>query len=71
MDPSSFANVSSVVVLSMYISLEADFVRKVLHGSVDLTFQALADNCTEVVLDTKKLHIFSVHDVESKAKLEV
>jgi len=70
MDPSSYANVTFVVVLSMYINLEADFAKKVLHGFVALTMQAIADNCTEVVLDTKKLQISSVTDDSGKA-LEV
>jgi len=70
MDPSSYANVTSVVVLSMYITLEADFAKKVLHGFVALTMQAIADNCAEVVLDTKKLQISSVTDDSGKA-LEV
>jgi hypothetical protein len=63
MDPNSQSNITTCITRHISLDLEANFERKVLHGSVKLTVEALADQpLTQVVVDTNHLNIFKVSD---------
>ncbi|TPV62163.1 M1 family metallopeptidase [Aestuariibacter sp. GS-14] len=59
-DYHSFANPHEVKVTHLDLNLTADFEAKRLKGFVTLTFQKIAVNANELVLDTRELAIQSV-----------
>jgi hypothetical protein len=59
-DPNSYANVHQIQTRHVHLDLNVDFARRVLTGRVRLSLQTIADDVTNVVLDTNALNIKQV-----------
>ena len=59
-DPSSYANVAAFVAKHLVLNLTADFDRRTLAGTAELTFERRDPSATELVLDTRDLTIENV-----------
>jgi leukotriene-A4 hydrolase len=59
-DSATLANVDAFVASHLVLDLTADFARKTLSGTVELTFDRRDPNAAEVVLDTRDLTIGKV-----------
>ncbi|PVZ97460.1 hypothetical protein BB558_006565 [Smittium angustum] len=58
-DPNSLSNLSHITTNHLHLSLSVDFPRKLIHGHVLLSLQALAES-SSLILDTTGLIIHSV-----------
>jgi aminopeptidase N len=63
MDVHSYSRPDSACVHRLNLDLNVDFVRKILHGSVEVHFDLLSGN--ELILDTRGLEIHSVENAAS------
>eukprot|EP01114_Cavostelium_apophysatum_P016677 TRINITY_DN4794_c0_g1_i1.p1 TRINITY_DN4794_c0_g1~~TRINITY_DN4794_c0_g1_i1.p1 ORF type:complete len:601 (+),score=152.57 TRINITY_DN4794_c0_g1_i1:41-1843(+) len=72
MDPNSLSNLHEIVTRHISLSLNADFSRKVLHGFVRLTGEALVDGIQKYIVDTRDLTLEKVEEngVQLKYDLE-
>ncbi|KAI9598489.1 peptidase family M1-domain-containing protein [Syncephalis fuscata] len=59
-DPNSFANVEQIQTRHIHLELEVDFKRHTLIGQARLQLEAITDDVTKVVLDTRALKISGV-----------
>ncbi|OMJ13751.1 Leukotriene A-4 hydrolase-like protein [Smittium culicis] len=72
-DPNSLSNLQDVTTKSIHLDLAVDFDKKLLHGHVVLSVEALSSNLSQVVLDTNGLSIFSAYEINNgseSSKLE-
>eukprot|EP00095_Tigriopus_kingsejongensis_P012311 maker-scaffold284_size223161-snap-gene-1.19 protein:Tk12311 transcript:maker-scaffold284_size223161-snap-gene-1.19-mRNA-1 annotation:"hypothetical protein BRAFLDRAFT_215361" len=56
-DPSSFSEPDKIKTTDIFLQLEADFQREVLHGSVTLSLEKLYPDVSSLVLDSYDLKI--------------
>ncbi|KAL1513959.1 hypothetical protein ABEB36_003296 [Hypothenemus hampei] len=70
LDPSSFSRPELAKVTNISINLNVNFDRKVLSGNAQLTVEKVDQSVEEVILDSIKLNISSIYDVDTKEKLK-
>ncbi|KAJ8963063.1 hypothetical protein NQ318_018527 [Aromia moschata] len=70
LDPSSFSRPELAIVTEILINLNVNFDKKILLGDVELSVKKIDESVNEIILDTSKLNISSIYDVESEEKLE-
>nr|XP_014343641.1 PREDICTED: leukotriene A-4 hydrolase [Latimeria chalumnae] len=59
-DPNSFSSFSQCTTKHLNLQLQVDFESRVVKGTVALTVEALKDQLSSLILDTKDLKIFKV-----------
>ncbi|CAG9766424.1 unnamed protein product [Ceutorhynchus assimilis] len=69
LDPSSFSKPELVKVTSIDLNLNVNFDKKILAGTVLLGAQKVDPKANEIILDSMKLNILSIYDVETKQEL--
>ncbi|KAJ3010494.1 Leukotriene A-4 hydrolase [Thoreauomyces humboldtii] len=67
-DPNSFANTDEITISHTHLSLDVDFEKRLLVGSVVHTASVLKDNTKEFVLDTSHLSIQKITLVGEKTE---
>jgi leukotriene-A4 hydrolase len=68
-DPHSYANFEEAVTRNIKINVNIDFDRKIIFGSVVLSFEILKENVENILLDAKGLAIESTIDHDTNNSL--
>lgn len=69
-DPNSFSRPDEAKVVDIFLQLEIDFNKKVLHGAVTLTVERKKESVTHLILDSRDLDIQKVTNEEGGENLE-
>ncbi|CAH0551641.1 unnamed protein product [Brassicogethes aeneus] len=70
MDPSSFSRPELVRITNIELNLSVNFDKKKLSGNVHLSVKKVDESVNEIILDTLKLSIQSVYELETKKDLK-
>ncbi|XP_050305919.1 leukotriene A-4 hydrolase [Anthonomus grandis grandis] len=70
LDPSSFSRPELVKVTSIGLNLNVNFDKKVLSGTAELGVERVDKSINEIILDSLKLNIASIYDVQTKKPLK-
>ena len=57
-------------MVDLFLQLNVDFEKKILHGSVTLTVERIKENVTHVILDSRDLSIENVSNEETGESLD-
>jgi leukotriene A-4 hydrolase/aminopeptidase len=60
-DYHSFANPKEIKVTHLGLDLDVDFDRKILSGEVQVSFERITENASQLILDTRDLDIHGVN----------
>jgi hypothetical protein len=57
MDPSSFSNADKIATTNFYLDVTVDFDKSSIYGTNTLTFVAMVEGVSEIVLDYQGIDI--------------
>merc|ERR1719412_2172045 len=69
-DPNSFSNIDEAKVVDVFLQLEINFEKEILHGAVTLTVERKLESATHLVLDSRDLNVTKAINEETGELLD-